>query len=179
MSRAWPDAEYPKLIPETVITINGIERQNLNTDIHQLNSELLKKAVLKYWVQHPVDSFVNFSERVNVLLSGPTNIYQHAPSSAIFIFYKRMVAITSGIVLLSSLVFAVNFLFSMAGRKVKFHPDNYLVALILFLCLIFSLGERGEEARFLLSILPLLATLPIIRPTNSIGTSEINNLANW
>ena len=179
MSRAWLDAEYPKLIPERVVIINGIEKQNLNTDIHQLNSELLKKAVLKYWVQHPVDSFINFSERVNVLLSGPTNIYQHAPSSAIFIFYKRLVAISSGIVLLSFLTFIPAFFFLKKRYQADLHVDNYLVALIFFCCVIFSLGERGEEARFLLSILPMLAVLPIIRMKGLPKSVEVTNLANW
>ncbi len=164
LRRAWPQVTVPELEPELGVPIASGRWPNLNTTQHLENSRRLQKAVAHYWREQPTSSLEHAVRRTGELLSGQTAIYQRRPQSAWFGAYRWTVRITAVWLMVQITLLAVR----MARRRsptawarMARHPDHLVLAFAGSCIFFLAVGERGEDARFLLSLLPLLAALPL------------------
>lgn len=163
LSRGWPQISYPPRINETAgITVKPGRWFDRNTEVHTLNSRILEREVFKYWMGHPVASARHMLVRLKTLLSARTQLYSHDPHSWIFQFYGPLVWLTSAI-MLGSLFFHGWMLWTRKeGIDWKHDGSDVIVTGFALYCLsILAIGEAGEEARLLISVLPFLALCPI------------------
>ncbi|MGC4062887.1 MAG: hypothetical protein QM749_19430 [Aquabacterium sp.] len=165
LQRAWPQAPMPPLVDEVHnAPLKPGRWPNLNTVEHQHNSETLKKAVLTYWRQHPGASLKALWRHMRVFVNGPTDIYGHKPTSRVFGIYKVMTRWLSLIVGLKAIVVLWRVV-AKRGRHLAEPLDaGDIIGVFFLLCLLFlCAGEMGEEARFLISLTPMLACMPFMR----------------
>jgi 4-amino-4-deoxy-L-arabinose transferase-like glycosyltransferase len=132
---------------------------NLNNTQHAENSRRMQQAVLSWMAHHPMESLVFALRRLGVMMiKVKTEIYTHHPQSWLFWIYRPAVWLSAGYLFLNAL-----FLFWGILKKPAIalaHPENQLVLIAVLSILFLALGEAGEEARFLISVLPLLTVLP-------------------
>jgi len=174
LSRAWGRViVVPPLLDESkYLPIKEGRWPNLDTDEHQINSERFKQAVVEQWLNHPVQSASFAMSLLNDFLAGETRIYDHNPNSIFLQAYKLVYKCLAGLLLVNGLVLVGCVL--MYRRRVFDRitdRDNLTILLTAFLILIFAIGEKGEEARFIISVLPLLALIPLAR-VNDIGAEN-------
>lgn len=84
-----------------------------------------------------------------------TNIYSHIPETDIIFFYKIAVRICFLVLIIN--LFSITYLVFRYPTKIfrKLTTANVLVVVVTFVVL--AIGENDEEARFLISILPIMA----------------------
>ena len=136
---------------------------NLNTPEHTENSRRIQVAIMSYWFHHPGTSLLYMIERVDDLLSAKTSIYSNEPKSEAFGLYRLLVKLTSAWLLINLGTFALYIVknkFRVPYQKLLSVTDHILLVFTAYCILLLSIGERGEEARFLISILPFLTVLP-------------------
>jgi len=163
LTRAWKIPPV-KLIEEIHDTPLGDGMwDNLNTEEHTINSNLLQKAVFTYWLKNPKASILMAIERINIFLSANTE-YKYKPESKWFGLYKLLVKITSSLLLVNFGILILfifnNFNPSQIVRSLT-NTENLMIIFATYCIAILSIGESGEEPRLLISILPMLATLPM------------------
>jgi hypothetical protein len=158
--RAWPMVEMPKLISETnnQPLVEG-SWNNLNTPEHYENSQKIQKAVLTYILKHPIDAFGNVVNLLSSLLEVQTRIHGHNPNHQIFIFYRFFVWAGCLWLFFNVLLHIINFYKNYRLQNFGIPENILLIATALYVCII-AIGESGEGARFLISILPFLAAFP-------------------
>ncbi len=157
--RAWPMVERPELTPESVDPAPRMQRwASANAPEHFENSQRLQRAVLCYIAENPVASFRHGLMLLGRFFAPQTDLCEKHPESALFLLYAPMVWATA-------LWLAVNAF--LLGLPIVRHPlltlgrpENMLLLTTILSILIMALGEDGEQARFLISVLPLLAALP-------------------
>lgn len=172
LSRAW-NLKSVDLIPEknnTPLYEGGWE--NLNTIEHSINNEILQNAVFDYWLENPKESILHAIDRINELLSANTEIYGFKPKSKWFGVYKIIVKVTSSLIIINLGMFIVYIIKKFPKPRfdnLLSETDNILLIFTAFCVVILSIGEAGEEARFLMSVLPLLAALPVFIEPDSLS----------
>lgn len=163
--RAWDiDLEALELLDEPNSPLAEDRWPNLNTYEHNENSKIIQKEVFNLWVTEPKNSFFNILERINYLLSAETSIYQYKPVSPFFSLYKFLVQITSSLLIIEFGKIMIR-IFTTPRQWETFlyfiTRSDFLIMIFTLYCMVMlSIGDSGEEARFLITILPLLATLP-------------------
>jgi hypothetical protein len=167
--RAWSMVPVPALIPEVHNQPLAPDRwANLNTAEHTANSLRLQRAVIRYILQHPLSSMAHGFSRVATLLSAQTSLYGNAPSHSILKVYKLSVALASVLLMVNILILSV---YVVAAKKQCFQllvsTDNIVIITTFLVICFLALAESGEEARFLLSVLPLFAILPQAHTLNA------------
>jgi len=156
LQRSWPKVPLPALLPETNGAPLGAGRwANLDTPEHQENSRRLETAILGYALDHPVGMLSGLGRRVLLLLAAPTTIYGHHPSHPILWLYRPLVWLASFALLLRLARYA-RIAYARPLQIVEEPAGQAAVAALLSILLL-AAGEGGEQARFLLSVLPLLA----------------------
>jgi len=169
--RAWPMVQMPALQPEPDdAPLKPGRWKNLNTAEHYENSRRVQHAVLQYILEHPTESIRHGFDRISsVLVDVPTSIYSYKPEHAIFLFYRPAVWISS-VILFASLLWLIVSLARAKGHRwqsVFAAPEHILIILTVLSIILLSIGESGEEARFLISVLPLMAALPTYQNNSS------------
>jgi hypothetical protein len=161
LARAWEMVDLPMLIPETHNQPLGPDRWvNLNTTEHYQNSQIIQKAIFEYILTHPIQSIRNFAYRVYQMAHVKTSIYTYEPNHWILYVYRPLVGMGCFWLFINFLLLSIGF---ARYRRLQIFgvPENILIIITtLYLCIL-TVGEAGEEARFLISLLPLIATLPI------------------
>ncbi len=161
LMRAWPMAPKPMLVRESNNQpLQPYRWANKNTQEHYENSRRLQEAVVQYMLAHPYDSLGHLYDQIGALLFGKTQLFTHKPESPLFWVYRPFVWIASvwlfyhATMLLIGLCHGHGYLFAM--------PENLLIVMTVCCIFIFAFGESGEQARFLLSLLPFLAAFPSV-----------------
>jgi len=131
---------------------------NLNTVEHYQNSQIMQNAVLKYILTHPAESFAHAVRRIGRLLMADTSIYSHKPHHWLFWIYKPLVWISCIWIFTNAVLLIVDL--KKYRLRVLGIPENILLILTVYYICMLAIGEAGEEARFLISVLPLIAALP-------------------
>jgi hypothetical protein len=137
---------------------------NLNNPQHLKNSLRLRKKIIRYIVDHPGDSAAFMVGRVWKLTAGETAIYVHKPSSPVLSIYSPVVRVTSLVLIGGFFVLAGKLVWLAARRRDRLRElvgnvDHIIVFVAFSSLFILAVGEVEEEARFVLSLLPFLATL--------------------
>jgi len=162
LRRAWPEVKTPPLVPESHNRPVAAGRlENLNTAEHSENNSRVQKAVFQYIASHPWKSAKRIAALMGVFVSAEPVIYGHHPKNWVFWLYRPLVWLTIGSIFWHTLVLAVGFFryrFALLGA-----PENMLILMTFFFICFLAIGENGEQARFLTSVLPFLAALPFAR----------------
>jgi 4-amino-4-deoxy-L-arabinose transferase-like glycosyltransferase len=166
LSRAWGRLiVVPPLLDESKYVVSKEGRwPNLDTDEHQINSERFKQAVMNAWLTRPVQSASFAIGLLNEFLVGETRIYEHNPNSIFLQTYKLVYKCVASLLLINCFILVTGLLIQ-PRRAVALitNLDNLVILMTTFLILIFAIGEKGEEARFIISVLPLLSLVPLAR----------------
>jgi hypothetical protein len=165
LSKAWPMVDAPALVEErNDAPLQPGRRSNLNTDEHSENSRRLTRAVLAYVITHPVDATRNALRRLYALLYEVPIFYRVAGTPEVNApFYRGFIRVCSLWWLVNLLALSLSILRRRAPAAWATGAASLTIAmtgLIFFL----AVGELGEAFRFVLSILPLFAALPMTWP---------------
>ncbi|MCC6471488.1 MAG: hypothetical protein IT563_24445 [Alphaproteobacteria bacterium] len=161
--RAWRMVPYPELVPEpgnAPVALNRLP--NLNTPEHGENSRRLRRAVFGYVLAHPLDSALQMAERVAIFVGAGHQIEDHDPDDPFLPVYDVVVKYANIAALAGVLAMLVSLLVvpRRAGELIG-APNNQMLALAALSMVLIAVTESGEEARFQISILPLLAAIPL------------------
>ena len=158
--RAWPMVGDVPLAPETGSAPLGPERDpNINTQAHQDNSQRLVRAVLEFIWRNPATGVKHAIRRVQALVGTVrTSVYSHAPDHAVFRLYRPAVWVLSGLLLANLIGLGARVLRRPRdAARLLAAPRNLLVVVTAYSVVVLAVGDASEEARFLISLLPLLA----------------------
>ncbi|MBL8705663.1 MAG: hypothetical protein JNM30_12490 [Rhodospirillales bacterium] len=161
--RAWRMVPYPPLIAEPGNAPVAAERQpNLNTPEHGENSRRLRRAVLDYVLATPLESARHMAERVAVFVGAghqiDDRVVEHPvlPAYDFVVRYADILALAGALSILVAMLAAPRRAGDMAGRI-----DNQAIAFVALSILVIAITESGEDARFQIGLLPLIALAPV------------------
>jgi hypothetical protein len=166
LHRAWSRlVPLPVLLVEPSVPTTNPERgENFNTREHQINSERIQKAIFKHWVSQPVQSISFGLSLIRDFMSAPTAIYEHNPTSIFLETYRLLYQLLSALLIINFLVliYRVAF-FSKTKIDDLAMADNLILLIGSSLIVVFAISEKAEEARFVISTLPFVAALAVVR----------------
>ena len=167
LRRAWPMAPLPAGMWETHDQPAAEEAwPNLNADEQHKASQALQGVVLHYVTAHPLAALVHAVGRIKLFIAPQTSMYgSTARTDAALVAYRTIAPAAFLFMFANVALVAWN---AMRARRrfirVLASPDNLLLLVAFFASLALSLGEAEEEARLVLSVLPLLAAYPLAQP---------------
>jgi hypothetical protein len=166
LHRAWFMVETPPLVQELHdAPLKPGRLPNLNTAEHYENSRRLERAVLEYIVDHPGASALHAARRFKLMLfEVRTSIYSHRPVSGVFLVYRPLVWLSVLWLFVSAVMLLILGLRQKRPWQWLGCPTNMLIVIACLSICFLVLGDNDEEARFLISVLPFLAVLPVPRP---------------
>ena len=165
LSRAWGRLiVVPELIAEPQLPRRSGRWPDLDTDEHKTNSERFQNAVIQQWVKHPIQSISFALSLINDFMVGETRIYSHDPNSIFIQTYKLLYKLLASVLIINLIVLVY---IEFAGSNDRIgnltETDNLVIWLTGCLMVLMAIGEKGEGARFVISILPMLAFVPLAR----------------
>ncbi len=165
--RAWPMTKLPPLLPEQGAPRLETELPgSFNSAVHGENSRRIQRAVLAHVAAHPLDSAGHAIERMANVLSGEINLKGYIPNSPVMPVYLALVKYPARWVMLAGLVLlAASLLRPCAIAWLVGDAGNLLIISTAATLVIFALTEAGEEARFMIAVLPMLAAVAVPRLT--------------
>jgi hypothetical protein len=133
---------------------------NLNTELHQQNSQKLKQMVFSSWVQDPIRFLKIFVIRIYQGGGNIISLYQCSPKHWSLPFYN-LVATTIYILSFVAIGFWISdAVYYLKRLKLLLNPI-FLIMFVGCLTAVFNaIGQRFEEARLIVSCLPAFALLP-------------------
>jgi len=167
--RCWGNVIDDSEKPDFLIYSNNLKPENTNKQAQE--SKYLIRIILTKAIKNPFQSLSFIIERVKSLTWPKLSIYSKpVPSGAIYNLYKISINIMLVFILYNFIMLVTHLVKTRRGH-ILFYPENFLTILILISILVFSVGESSEEARFIISVLPLLATIPVVRLCRSFVSS--------
>jgi len=156
--RAWEevaDIPEPPAEPQTWDRRNQIHSQE-----HYLNSQKIQRAVLNFIVENPGEAFSFMITRLRIFLQPRTSFFEHPELGGVLIQVYRIIfrlcLVYWGIQLLRM---GFN-IFKNPGLHLFSNPENVLLITTTLTVIILAISEKGEEARLVLAVLPLIGALP-------------------
>jgi len=161
--RAWRMVPYPPLIAEPGSAPVAPERRaNLNTPEHGENSRRLRRAVVDYVLANPMESARHMAERVAVFVGAGHQIDDRVVDHTILPVYDFVVRYADIAVLAGALaILAAMFAAPRRAGAMAGGIDNQAIALVALSIVLIAITESGEEARFQIGLLPLIAMAPV------------------
>ncbi|GEO35999.1 hypothetical protein GGE65_000286 [Skermanella aerolata] len=156
LQRAWEDfdPEIGAVQHLDQLPRNGELWANLNTTEIYRKSEDLKRMIVGKILDDPSGAAVHVTNRLATFVSSPVGMYGHDPKGIDIEIYRKLV---SALVLLLPIYVAVSAVSLLRRRRWPWlDPHWWLAASTLSIALVVTLGEQGEEARFLFTIMPML-----------------------
>ncbi len=161
--RAWPMVTRPPLAPETF----SPPFSRVNNPSHSANSSRYRSAVVDYIVNHPAEAAANVGRRVAELIEPQTTIIANRwnPNPTKLIGYRYAVRFMAMLLIISLFVDLAQWLSRrrwMSTTPAMQHQRGDRVFLWLTAGTLFflAIGDAGEDGRFVLSVLPMLAVAP-------------------
>jgi hypothetical protein len=161
--RAWPQ-QWPILVEEPGSAPIAPGRwANLNTPEHLANSRTLQRAVFRHFAEYPSSAAAQALDKLFYFISTPTANYSHTPPPQHALRIYRAVSFVLFLLLFANLLHLLFATLEAPSRLVDLvaEPQNLLIGVALFSFLFLALGEGGEEARLVISVIPMLAALPM------------------
>jgi hypothetical protein len=157
--RAWPMVEPPPLVPESndLPVVPGRE-PNLNTKEHAENSRILQASILEFIVTHPRESAENIAYRMYEFLKVPTQLHFCDPPYPEIQLYRILVWLGFLSIVLNLLQLGAVVVESRSLESLG-EPVNILSCSTFLYVVLMAIGESGEEPRFLISVLPMIAAV--------------------
>lgn len=161
---AWPMVTPPALVPETQERVAPGRYTQIDTPEHGVNSRRLTRAVLAFAFENPWRATVHVAERLSILLSAPTSYMRSEPRSWILPLYQVAARYAGLYMLLAGGAVALALVLQpRRATDLLGKPDNLLLLTGAFSIVLVAVADHGEEARFLLMLLPLMAAAPFPR----------------
>ena len=133
----------------------------LNTANHAERSVALSRTVVAHVLTHPLSSAQLVGGQTLTLLRPRTSLLRQDPKGPVILVYRALTPLAGAWFGVNALLLASLGL-RRSGRTVFARPETALL-LCGWLCIGFlSMGESGEEARLVVSVLPFMAALPRI-----------------
>ena len=140
---------------------------NLNTQVHYENSQARKKYVWRGIQRNPGRALEKVWKKTLIFIQPQTDIYEHKPRGSYIAIYGFLI---KGLFLIFPILLLIE-LKEIFKRPAHLFSRNWLILSIAgFLSLMPIIGESGEEARFLISVLPFLVV------TGMMGIEKIGSL---
>ncbi len=161
MQKSWVDfIETPneRFEDDPPLYAGGFD--NINTDRHTAYNKIVRKKVREAVLKQPLRATLHLGRRLLVLYQPKTVLFM-AKTPSWFNFIYRPAVWFCG--LSAVLIFFASFLrmlrAPLRGQSWRAfgRPEVALAIIILLISAVFAAGEVGEEARFLISLLPMLA----------------------
>jgi hypothetical protein len=167
LQRAWR-TPMPVLESEAPPLAEG-RWSNLNTDIHARNSAAVEGVVVAALRAQPSRLIFTGRRLLGVYFSPPTSLYTYRPSARWLWLYQRLAGAALGWVLLNAAALAL-----LCWREPLrwTEPISLLIVATVGIYAAQALGDRGEQSRFVISWLPLLAAWPTVSRSAADGTDE-------
>jgi hypothetical protein len=169
LRNAWPMVRMPELIPED----RTLPNRWFNNPQHIVNSRRVQGAVLGYIAGHPWIAFKNVARRLDAMIDARTVVMpsRHVPDDDVLLLYQPLLRLLFLLALLSGGRRVLRWVRDLPGRlRRKKNPargGDTVGACLLVLALgslgLLAVGDAGEEARFVISLLPMLAVVPFVR----------------
>lgn len=181
LHRAWAMVPQPEFIPADNAPLGPDRWENLNNPQHIVNSRRLQSAIVEFALQRPVGSTSHIINRISELLEPQTGVYDYQPSDWLFGLYRLAVRIASGLLIINLLLLFVELVKRPRHSfKLLTLPENTLILLASFTVFVLAVGESGEEARLVITVLPLFALLPMVEQVHTVEgdgaiVAEANN----
>ncbi|MEO0469424.1 MAG: hypothetical protein AAF206_07390 [Bacteroidota bacterium] len=140
---------------------------NINTQIHTDNCKEMQRAVVQGILKHPGKAFAHISGKAWRFLLVRTDMYAYDPQGWQIDAYRWIVRL-----LYLNLIVLLLVYLRRAWKKpaILLSEAFLLLFLAAFLTFMPIIGENGEEARFLVSIVPLLVA------SGMLGLKELQSL---
>jgi len=156
--RAWGDViPMPELIDEPQ---TWDDRVQIHTQEHYENSKRIQAAVVNYIITHPRESLPRIAERLGTFLRPRISLFDEPEPDGFYAWTYRLTFYAALLFFLIQLIRLVIGLATNPSWSLVADPEHMLLVVIAGSILILALAEKGEEARLLLAVLPLLAALP-------------------
>lgn len=164
--RNWTMVEMPPLVAETGSAPLAADHWlNLNTPEHSENSRRVQAAVVAYIRAHPTQAARHALTKLGYFLAIPTGYYNWHPDQPGLRTYRW--AAWVGLAWLGVQLVAAGVALWRRQGWAFIAAESQLIAITAATVLVLALGEAGEEARLIVTLLPLLAALPVFgRPYN-------------
>ena len=157
LQRAWEDFDPEiRAVPHLdKLPRNGELWADLNTSPRSTSrSEELKRMIIGKILENPADAAAHVVDRLATFVSSPTKIYGHDPQGLGIEIYRKLM---SALVLLLPAYVVASTISLLRRRQWPWLDRRWWLAVsTLLIALLVTLGEQGEEARFLFTILPML-----------------------
>lgn len=162
LQRGWPDAPLPPLLPEAGSQPLASDRwKNLNTPAHGVNSRLIQASILDFMRERPGFALRHALKKLAHFTAVQTGFYNWHPQSPWLVLYRPAVW-AAQMWLGVQLAIGVSALFRRRWAWLA-APQSQLALATAATIIMLALFEGGEEARLMITVLPLLAALPIIK----------------
>lgn len=138
---------------EPPLIVNQWTWDNINTDVHSRNTAKQKAAVFAAISAQPGKAWDRFLQKMATFTEPQVGMYSYEPEGWEIDAYRWIVHLgfwLLGFLLLRSVWMLIK------DWKYVFSTEAMLVGTTAFLTLMPVIGESGEEARFLVSVVPLL-----------------------
>lgn len=126
------------------------------SDVYR-TSEAIKGLILARILDEPVRAAGYAADRIVAFASAPTRIYGHDPQGPGIALYRA--AVTALVLTTVAYVMLGAILLPRRRCPPWLYGPWWLGASVLLIALLVAVAEKGEEARFLFSILPLLLAM--------------------
>lgn len=147
------EPEEPPIVPGRM--------NNINTEVHSRNSDIMKKMVVEGIIAHPRRALIEATWNLKILLDGKTCLMKRCPEHWILKPYKAVVRIAVGIFVLGLLATIFRLFLDKENRiTIISSPEIQLIGFTVLSILLLAFGDKGEDARFLISVLPLICVFP-------------------
>jgi hypothetical protein len=156
LQRAWGDFDSEIRDAKHVIQpprFNGLWDDLNRTDVYQ-SSEAIKNLIIAKILGDPVRAVGYALDRIAVFGSAPTKIYEYDPQGNDIALYRGAVVILNLLLIIYTVVGAIILLHRY--HCPWFNHRWWFATCVLLIALLVAVSERGEEGRFLFSILPML-----------------------
>jgi hypothetical protein len=177
------DIEFDMLTPEERLAMSqqefvgtGVSRRlRLDSELHTVEGRMLGQEVTRFILRHPAASVAHVYEGYTRLFEPKLNIFSmfrgvdvdklygepfrpKGPEIAVYPYFVWTTAAWTAI----GLVLLPIAILSRRSLRILVAPESVIIVCAALLSFLIVIGDRGEEARFLFTLLPLLAVYPSI-----------------
>lgn len=163
LQRAWPMVATPPLVPESTPAKIAPDRlENFNTPEHGENSRRIQRAILDHVLANPGASAVHAIERLAQVVAGEVRLHGEVPEGPAIAAYQVTVKFPALWMFAASAILFLGFLRRPYNiGRILADPGNVLILTTAGTLVVTALTEAGEEARFMIALLPFLAAVPV------------------
>lgn len=165
LQRAWPMVATPPLIVESTPAKIAPDRLvNFNTPEHLENSRRMQRAIVDHILASPGASALHALERLAQVVAGEVRLHGETPDGPVIAVYQVVVKFPALWIFAASGALALGLLRRPGNLgRILADPGNVLILSTAATLVITALTEAGEEARFVVALLPFFAALPVPR----------------